>query len=102
MDEQSLEESQRDDGPPPKPSLLLFLDKYPNIKFLAEVITGEGLEYFLAGAFVFFACNYLLGYYRNKQISQKWLDNVREILFNNFSVVGSSRQVSKPEEIAFE
>ena len=41
------------------------------------MILEGGLENFLAGAFIIYGVNYMMGMQRNQKISAQWLDEVR-------------------------
>lgn len=53
------------------------------------IVTG-GLEYVIAIILFLYGITYFQGIYRNKMLSQKWLDEVRDFVYNNFSVIGTS------------
>ena len=63
--------------------------------WLRERIIEGFLEYtvfFILGVYLVI---WLWGADRNEKISKEWLSNVREVIFDNFTVVGTGRKSVK-------
>jgi hypothetical protein len=65
------------------------MNSHPILKKLYDLIARGGLEYFIAISLIVYGITYFQGIYRNKILSKKWLDEVRDFLFSNFSVIGT-------------
>lgn len=56
-------------------------------------------------AVVLFAFNYMFGIRRNIAISQKWLEDVKQVIFLNFAIIGTgdeAKNIHHAEDIIFE
>jgi Protein of unknown function (DUF1682) len=67
------------------------MKSHPILKKIYDLIARGGLEYVIAISLVVYGITYFQGIYRNKILSKKWLDEVRDFLFSNFSVIGTGQ-----------
>ena len=87
------------------PWLQRLMKSYPMLEKVGYSIAQGGLEYFLIVAVLIYALNYSYGLRRNSTISQKWLDDVRQVIFLNFAIVGTgddAKNLHHADDIKFE
>jgi len=72
-----------------QPWIETVMKKYPMLEKIGYSIAQGGLEYFLIIAVAVYGINYTIGLRRNLVISKKWLDDVKQVIFLNFAVVGT-------------
>ena len=59
------------------------------------MILEGGLENFLLASFIIYGINYAMGMHRNQKISAQWLDEVRQVIYQNYAVIGTDNQSLK-------
>lgn len=62
----------------------------------------HAIEIICSFILVVYLLNYFLGRMQNKSYADRWLNQVRQVLADNFSVVGSKSNVSSPFDVQFE
>lgn len=63
------------------------------------------MEYLVSFILIVYGSIFFWGMRRNQRISQDWLDQVRTVVFDNFTVVGTgvnAVEVKDPTQITFE
>ena len=65
------------------------MQQYPLFNKVMYSIAQGGLEYFLIVSVAVYGINYTIGYRRNLVISKRWLDDVKQVIFLNFAMVGT-------------
>jgi hypothetical protein len=67
----------------------LYLNEHPVLRKYVMTVVNGGIEWILIAMFLVYALNYFYGVNRNLNLSEKWIQNVRPVIFNNFAVAGT-------------
>lgn len=51
---------------------------------------------------IVYGINFYLGKKVNEKLAYDWLDSVRQVLADNFAIIGSVNHVTKPSQVIYE
>ena len=75
------------------------------LKIIGEKIAEGAMEYVVSFILIVYGSIFVWGMRRNQRISQDWLDQVRSVVFDNFTVIGTGMnevEVKDANQITFE